>query len=187
MSLQIADTRAFILGIGRVLLGLPQYLGEGQLHVLVYCLQQEVSDQEREYRILRGYSLYSNAVIFTHQEPVEAQINSELKTIPAKHATGRSLVSPLLALSLLHCISLPDGVARGLCLQPFKIHDSALIQCSSFLTTLTVKFLCCKSLTGTSTYFVLKNISVVSKVEGEWAPSCLHSHSISSVTWLERT
>lgn len=167
MSLQIADTRAFILGIGRVLLGLPQYLGEGQLHVLVYCLQQEVSDQEREYRILRGYSLYSNAVIFTHQEPVEAQINTELKTIPAKHATGRSLVSPLLALSLLHCVSLPDGVARGLCLQPFKIYDSALIQCSSFLTTLTVKFLCCKSLTGTSTYFVLKNISVVSKVEGE--------------------
>lgn len=33
-------------------------------------------------------------------------------------------------------------------------------------------------------YLVLKNISVVSSVEGEWAPSCLHSHSISSVTWL---
>lgn len=35
-----------------------------------------------------------------------------------------------------------------------------------------------------ATYLVLKNISVVSSVEGEWAPSCLHSHSISSVTWL---
>ena len=34
------------------------------------------------------------------------------------------------------------------------------------------------------THFVLKNIRVVSSVEGEWAPSCLHSHSISSVTWL---
>lgn len=34
------------------------------------------------------------------------------------------------------------------------------------------------------THLVLKNISVVSSVEGEWAPSCLHSHSISSVTWL---
>lgn len=35
-----------------------------------------------------------------------------------------------------------------------------------------------------ATHFVLKNIRVVSSVEGEWAPSCLHSHSISSVTWL---
>lgn len=86
VSLQIADTRAFILGIGRVLLGLPQYLGEGQLHVLVYCLQQEVSDQKREYGTLRGYSLYSNTGISIHHEPVEAQINTEIKTIPAKHA-----------------------------------------------------------------------------------------------------
>lgn len=46
--LQIADTRAFILGIRRVLLGLPQHLGEGQLHVLVYCFQQEVSEQQEE-------------------------------------------------------------------------------------------------------------------------------------------
>lgn len=47
-SLQIADTRAFILGIRRVLLGLPQHLGEGQLHVLVYCFQQEVSEQQKK-------------------------------------------------------------------------------------------------------------------------------------------
>ena len=32
------------------------------------------------------------------------------------------------------------------------------------------------------TYLVLKNIKVVSRVAGEWAPSCLQSHSISSVT-----
>lgn len=32
------------------------------------------------------------------------------------------------------------------------------------------------------TYFVLKYMSVVSNVAGECAPSCLHSHSISSVT-----
>lgn len=47
-SLQIADTRAFVLGIRRVLLGLPQHLGEGQLHVLVYCFQQEVSEQQEK-------------------------------------------------------------------------------------------------------------------------------------------
>lgn len=33
-------------------------------------------------------------------------------------------------------------------------------------------------------HFVLKYMRVVSNVAGEWAPSCLHSHSISSVTWL---
>lgn len=47
-GLKVADTRAFILGVRRVLLGLPQHLGEGQLHVLVYCFQQEVPEQQGE-------------------------------------------------------------------------------------------------------------------------------------------
>lgn len=41
-GLKVADTRAFILGIRGALLCLSEDLGESQLHVLIYCLQQEV-------------------------------------------------------------------------------------------------------------------------------------------------
>lgn len=40
--LQVPNTRAFVLRVGGVLLCLSQDLGEGQLHVLVHRLQQEV-------------------------------------------------------------------------------------------------------------------------------------------------
>lgn len=41
-GLQVPNTRALILRIRGVFLGLTQNLGEGQLHMLVHCLQQEV-------------------------------------------------------------------------------------------------------------------------------------------------
>lgn len=57
-GLQIADTRAFILRIRGVLLCLSKDLGESQLHVLIYCLQQEVPGpqaQARQRGMPRGY------------------------------------------------------------------------------------------------------------------------------------
>lgn len=78
-SLHIANTRAFILGIRRVLLGLPQHLGEGQLHVLVYCFQQEVSEEQEQNtghsEASKGHSHNSKVVIFSHHEQAEAQSN----------------------------------------------------------------------------------------------------------------
>lgn len=53
-SLQVPNTRAFILRIRGVLLCLSQNLGEGQLHVLVHCLQQEVSVPQVKARQREG-------------------------------------------------------------------------------------------------------------------------------------
>lgn len=47
MALQIADTGALVLGVGRVLLGVSQHLGEGHLQVLLYCRQMEIPIADR--------------------------------------------------------------------------------------------------------------------------------------------
>lgn len=87
-SLHIADTRAFILGIRRVLLGLPQHLGEGQLHVLVYCFQQEVSEHQEQNT---GHSEASKGQsqqqgIFSHHEQAESQTNHWAKDCSSSKA-----------------------------------------------------------------------------------------------------
>lgn len=81
--LQISDTRALVLGIGRVLLGLPQDLGEGQLHMLVYCFQQEVPEQREEdpgqlwrKKVLLSLLFDSEVAIFTHYEPAKAHTSN---------------------------------------------------------------------------------------------------------------
>lgn len=51
---QVPNTRAFILRIRGVLLCLSQDLGEGQLHVLVHCLQQEVPAPQLKARQREG-------------------------------------------------------------------------------------------------------------------------------------
>lgn len=76
--LQIPDTRTLILGIGRVLLSLPQNFWKGQLHMLVYCFQQEVPEQkvgktQRSIKEAHYFSaseqallcLYTRIVLFT--------------------------------------------------------------------------------------------------------------------------
>lgn len=53
-GLKVADTRAFILGIRGALLCLSEDLGESQLHVLIYCLQQEVPGPQVQARQREG-------------------------------------------------------------------------------------------------------------------------------------
>lgn len=52
--LQVPNTRAFVLRVGGVLLCLSQDLGEGQLHVLVHRLQQEVPAPQVKARQKEG-------------------------------------------------------------------------------------------------------------------------------------
>lgn len=140
-GLKVADTRAFILGVRRVLLGLPQHLGEGQLHVLVYCFQQEVPEQQGENaehsEASKGHCHSSEAVIFTLREPAEAQTNTRLKICSSKKDATATSHFPF-ASSLPGCAAsaLPHEAASGLWVQPFQTHDFTLIQCSSIQPSL---------------------------------------------------
>lgn len=66
-GLQVADTSAFILRIRGALLCLSEDLGERQLHVLIYCLQQEVPGPQVQGTEKRGRPKGDNNSPSAHQ------------------------------------------------------------------------------------------------------------------------
>lgn len=117
----------------------------------------------------KGYSHNSEVVIFTHHEPADTQ--TKLKAVPAaKHATAASSVSPLLAhfLAVLHLLCL-TGLQQGSVCNHLnsRLHANPVRQFPTNPVKAFEVLLFPKIRKDLSTYFVLKNISVVSKVEGE--------------------
>lgn len=87
--LQIPNTRTLILRIGRVLLGLSQNFWKGQLHMLVYCFQQEVPEQQvrKTHSVTNAYNFSASelALLYLYVNWITVQWNCAVYNYPTTH------------------------------------------------------------------------------------------------------